>query len=140
MKTQVKIDLLRKLWAISVKIWGTNWTGFIRRRPGLIRQRTGLIRQRIKSVCWRIRPGHKRIKPVHLVLMFFFSQLLAFRQQREFYHQNQGDTLLQRTTIFPTYLLLSLNKAVLLSLTTFPFILNILTSLRIAFIQKVETF
>ena len=33
-----------------------------------------------------------------------------------------------------------LDKAVLLSLTTFPFILNVLTSLRIAFIQKVETF
>ena len=33
-----------------------------------------------------------------------------------------------------------LDTTVLLSLTTFPFILNILKSLRIAFIQKVETF
>ena len=51
-----------------------------------------------------------------------------------------GDTLLQQTTVFLTYLLLFfhfLDKAVLLSLTTFLFIL---TSLGIAFIQKVETF
>ena len=33
-----------------------------------------------------------------------------------------------------------LDKAILLSLTTFPFILNVLKYLRIAFIQKVETF
>ena len=55
----------------------------------------------------------------------------------------QGDTLLQRTTMFLNYLLLFfrfLDKAVLLSLTTFPFILNVLTSLGIAFIHKVETF
>ena len=42
-----------------------------------------------------------------------------------------GDTLLQRTTIFLTYFLFFfrlLDKAVLLSWTTFPFSLNVLTS------------
>ena len=56
MKTQVEMDKLRKLWAISEKNIRTNWIRFIRQRTGLIRQRTGLIRrqnQRTKLIILR---------------------------------------------------------------------------------------
>ena len=75
-------------------------------------------------------------------LDFGMFSKISFVEIKKTSLQFAGDTLLQRTTIFLTYLLLFsvfFDKAVLLSLTTFPFILNVLTYLRIAFIQKVET-